>query len=166
LEVAPRTGSYIAVGYGRTHSSSEKTAASRYVKIWGQGQRGWLSVVDEKLSGRSVHRISFSEIDLADHDPGAIATRVALLTEDQGILAPTLFMLARYAPTTNAAASAPSAVPEFRFEEFQNLLTPLRENDLVDLEFSGDGQSLLAVGQRDSQVLLSDIPQTISTPKQ
>jgi hypothetical protein len=160
LELSPQTNEYVAVTLASTQTSdSGLKAESTVLKICRKGAAGWLEAVDQKLNGRNVIRASFSEI-VVDDAADTVASRLALLTEDQGILTPMLFLLARHSPSEDRGGQAEStnSPVEFRFEEIQNLLSELRQNDLIDIAFSGDGRTLLAVGQRATRALLSDVP--------
>ena len=89
------------------------------------------------------------------------ATRVALLADDQAMRTPTLLLLAQHrsAATLPAEGKADLGGGEIRVEEIQNLLDEFRQNDLIDVAFSGDGRTLLTLGRRATRALLSDVPE-------
>lgn len=166
LELSPQSNEYLALMCGTASADPSNGTKLGIFKVAKRGVDGWIKEVDQALQGRNVVRGSFSEIRLEEATDDATATRLALLIDDRGTRSPALYMLAhRQLPAAIPSGvgategSDPAPPPtEFRFEEFQNLLTELRQNELIDLAFSGDGRILLTVGSRATRALLSDAP--------
>jgi hypothetical protein len=169
LELSPQTNEYVAVGYGTQDAQS---SADGHLKVARRGTPGWIKEVDDALDGRNILRSSFSQIAVGEAAGTPVATRMALLLDDQGTATPTVFMLAhrefKEAEPVEGEAVDPNASAqtkvEFRFVEFQNLLTELRQHELIDLDFSGDGRTLLSVGKRATRALLSEVPSLPDKP--